>query len=67
MKLKWRGVNHPTAWFHHPRAFWTIETSRWAYKVPLRRRWYMAIHDPFYVGLWVGLIVILGLTVWAVL
>lgn len=61
-RLAWRGVNNPNAWFHHPRAFWTIETSHWAYKVPLRRRWYLAIHDPIYVGLWFALLVLIGAT-----
>ena len=58
-RLAWRGVNNRSAWFHHPRAFWTIETSHWAYKVPLRRRWYLAIHDPIYVAMWIVLIAIL--------
>ncbi len=63
LKYGWRGVNNPNAWFHHPRAFWTevwLPTGFW-------RQWYMAIHDPIYVGLWVTLFTILALTAWAVL
>jgi len=55
MKIKWRGVSSPNLWFHHPRAFWE---SNW-YKLPLRRRWYLAIHDPLYIGVWVGLITVM--------
>ncbi len=55
MKIKWRGVSNPNLWFHHPRAFW----GSIYYKLPLRRNWYLAAHDPIYVGLWIGLTVIM--------
>ena len=61
--MKWRGINNPNLWFHHPRAFWE---SSW-YRLPLRRRWYLALHDPIYVSVWVALVILLSLTAWAVL
>lgn len=67
MKYKWRGVTNQKSWWHHPRAFWTTETSAWVRKLSLRQRWYLAFHDPIYMSLWAALIVILGLTAWGVL
>ncbi len=65
-KLKWRGVSNPNAWFHHPRAYWSNEPFN-QYKLSRMRRWYMALHDPIYVGMWVTLVAILALTAWVVL
>ena len=60
-RIAWRGVNNQSAWFHHPRAFWS--TVR--YPLGFRRHWFLAVHDPIYVGLWVVLLI--GATIGAVL
>ncbi len=59
-RLAWRGVGRPNAWFHHPRAFWS---ELWIPNLGLRRQWYMAIHDPVYIGAWVLLLIIIGTVV----
>lgn len=41
-------------WFNHPRVFWE---SNWL-NHSLRHRWYLAVRDPVYVGLWVGMIAV---------
>ena len=50
-------------WFNHPRVFWGTELSRQVYVTPLRERWALALRDPIYVGMWTGLISIIGMTI----